>query len=384
MQSLRLGKPFRQTELKYTGTGYDGLRPQFSRRKFDFKGKKIVYISSKPDDSDAVITQDLVTGEIHPFSDGLKDKIHSVTISNDLVAKVTFNGRLVYSKFSQPLGTTILCLPSAHIRAIGADGLTVAVAVGESIPNAAHVTEILYHNEKTHSGLRSINIAASSKELQASMQSLNACQILVDSRNKLFDIFTLVQNIEAGGSKRSLVILHLRVSDNGDVLSTGSFQRSLSPDDYVRGSQFMMATPAPTGYRGQFRIQIGELPVLGGVPLRLKVDAIFDSDAGQLIERPLGQTLRREVIDSPHRHCEPPLLNRVHAQWKTLALGVTAERLGNEFEEWHEYYSAMNDAFLVSLEVNAIRPDHSRIRVFCFDPKLELHSGKDTGLWEDA
>ena len=385
MQSLRLGKPFSYTELKDTGTGYDGLRPQFSRRKFDFKGKRIVYISSKPDDSDTVITQDLVTGAVYPVGDGLKERIHSVAISSDLVAKVTFNGRLHYSKFAQPLASTMLCLPSAHIRAIGADGLTVAVAVGGHSPGAAlYITEILYHNEGTHSGLRSINIAELSKELHAGMAALNAFQILVDSHKKLFDIFTLVLNIEAGagGSKRSLVILHLRVSFAGDVLGTGSFHHSLSSDDYLRGSDFMMTSPAPTGYRGHFRIQIGQLPVLGGVPVGLKIDAIFDSDAGQLFQGPLGQAIRREVIDSPHRHYEPPRLNRVHTQWKCLALGVTAERLGIEFEEWHEYYSGMNDAFLVSLEVNAVRPEHSRIRVFCFDPKLELYGGKDTGLWE--
>ena len=384
MQSLRLGKPFLQAGVGDRGTGYEGPRPQFSQRRFDMKGSRIAYISSKRGDSDTVCTRDLVTGHELSFYDGTRERVHSVAISSDLVAKVTFSGRLYYTKFSAPQSGQMLVLPSAYIRAVGAHGLAVAVAVGAVGPNAGHVTEILYYDERTFSGLRSIDVAASAKELQDGMRSLNACQILVDSDNKVFDVFTLVY--KPGHTIRSLVLLHLRVAFAGDVLSTDKTDALLLPDEHLRDLDFMMTPPAPTGYQGQFRIQIGELGILGtcSLPPLLKFDAIFDSEVGKFIAQERLRPTRLEVIDSSHPHFEPPVLDRVHVQWKTLALGVTAEGVNRDYQEWVEYYTSMNDAFLVRVEVNVLDTTRTRIRIFCFDPKLELHGGKDTGLWEDG
>jgi hypothetical protein len=390
MQSLRFGKPFSQAEYDDTGTGLQGPQPQLSQRKLDLKGKMIAYISSKAGEGDAVVLRDLITGSMSMFHGDARERILSLALSTELLAFVTFDGFLHVVRFAEPGWSTRRRLPSAHVRALGVDGSTAAVAIGEKGCNMLQMAEVLLFDTESQR-LRTLNTAPDRKFFHfikpSDRQSLNSCSILVDSHREIIDLFSLVLYNDRGLQKRYLEIVHLRVNFAGENITIQTRCDELDEDEHVRSSHITMAPPAPTGHRGRFRIQVGEIPLLGGLPVRLKFDAIFDADKSD--EEATGECgfvfsdepepTHYEVAGSPYRRDEP-IANILHAQWKALAIQATEQ----PNSDWLEYYSLMNDTFLVSVEVSAARMQHSRIRVFCFDPKVNLHGGRSTGFWEDG
>ena len=362
------------------------------------KGAKIAYISSRFPERDAVVLRDLVTGSMSLFhGDSLNSAIHSLTLSTELIAYVTSNEYLHVARFTEPVWSTRHPLPSAQVRALGADDSTVAVAIGENGCNVLQVAEILLFDAKSHQS-RTIEIALESKDISehfwgGDRQSQNSCSILVDSRKEVVDIFSLLVYEEACGLRRSyLEILHLRVTFAGENVNKETWCDVRHDDDgYEPSSQYTMAPPAPSGYRGQYRIQVGEIPLEGGLPLHLQFDTFFDADknnddydedwtetCGFINNEREVQPTAYEAAESPYR-CDQ-ILDNVNARWKGLAIQAT-EQPNNK---WLEHHSLMNDTFLVSLEVCATRMEHSRVRVFCFDPKVDLHGGRSTRFWKDG
>jgi hypothetical protein len=395
MQSLRFGKAFSQAEYDDTGTGLQGPQPQLSQRKLDLKGNKIAYISSKPGEGDAVILRDLITGSMSFFHGEARERILSLALSTELIAFATFDGFLHVARFTEPVWSTRRRLPSARIRALGVDGSAVAVAIGENRCNVMQIAEVLLFDAKSQR-LRALDTATDQKAMNRyfvgnGRQSLNSCSILVDNHQEVIDLFSLVLYTDRRTLdnypiiSRYLEILHLRVNFVGEKVLTETRCHELDMEEHVRSSHLTMAPPVPTGYRGRYRIQVGEIPLLGGLPLRLKFDSIFYAGEGEDGTQDCRLVLDKdhpthyEVAESPYR-CQGLLPGVVDARWKTL--GIQAIQQPNN--DWLEYYSLMNDSFLVSLEVSAARMQHSRIRVFCFDPKVDLHGGSSTGFWEDG
>ena len=258
------------------------------------------------------------------------------------------------------------------------------------------ISEVLLFNTKSQR-LKSLDIVPDRRFTnggpRSDRQSLNSCSILVDSRKGVIDLFSLVLFNDRTAfpgehaNTRYLEVIHLRVAFTGEHAPIESSLNVLDEDEHVRTFHLTMAPPVPTGYRGQYRIQVGETPLLGGLPVRLKFDILFDADLTDKRQQDHedeaffnlreNEPTRYEVAESPYR-CDR-IADTVNAQWKGLAIQTTDQ----PNNDWLEYYSLMNDTFLVSLEVSAAQIQHSRIRAFCFDPKAELHGGNTTGFWED-
>ena len=387
MQSLKFGKPFSVVEFDDTGTGLQGPHPQLSHRRLDLKGKNIAHVSSKPGVGDTVILRDLESGSERIYCGKARERILTVALSNELMVFLTFDGYLYVVSLSEPERQTQHKLPSAHVRALGIDGSVAAIAMVET--GSTHVKHLLVFNN-TLNTFQQFSLESFPVESARDRQSLNSFSLLVDCRQEVIDLFTLA--IWHDEPDRDMEIVQARTDFAGHFLcwSVGTVYR-MQEDEHVRSSHLTMAPPVPLGYRNQFRIQVGEIPLLGGLPMRLKGDKIFDAldcgiDPDQAVEGFLDNRWTRrpqrwEIADSSNLSDELVEHGCLYAQWRTLGLRATHDSAEGD---WLEYYSLMNDTFLVSLEINADRVQHSRIRVFCFDPRFNLRNGRSTEFWDDG
>jgi hypothetical protein len=386
MQSLKFGKPFSVVEFDNTGTGLQGPQPQLSHRRLDLKGKNIAYVSSKPGIGDAVILRDLESGSEHVYCGDARERILNVALSSEMMVFVTFDAHLYVVSLDKRERQTQRRLPSAHVRALGIDGSVTAIAMGET--GSTHVKHLLIFNNALNT-FQQVNIESLPKESGRNTRSLNSFSLLVNCRKGIIDLFTLA--IWHVGPDRDLQIVQSRTHFDSNFIdwSVGTVH-SMGKDEHVRTSHLTMAPAVPLGYRNQFRIQVAEIPLLGGLPMRLKGDQIFDTfdcsidpdeAAEGFLEDVTREPQRWEVADSPKQNDARVKHGNLYAQWKGLALRATHDSAEGD---WLEYYSLMNDTFLVSLEVSADRMQHSRIRVFCFDPRFNLHNGRNTELWNDG
>lgn len=399
-QSLKFGKPFSIAEFDDTGTGLQGPQPQLSHRKLDLKGKNIGYISSKPGEGEAVIFRDLGSGSVHTYHGEARERIITLALSTELLAFVTFDGYLHVVKLSDPARHSRHKLPSANVRAFGVDASVIAIAMGKS--GVPHLTQLLLFDASS-GRFKELDVEKASRDCFQNIRFLNSFSLLVDSRGKTIDIFSLalhherrdVLNTGHEWETRFIAIVHFRLDFEGVVsLPGGAAFYQLEHDEPLRTSHLTMAPPVPTGLPNQFRIQVGETRLLGGLPIRVKMDRIFHTtnnlegfDEVEPEDMTPGMSYaetrpkRREIADSPYLRDGRFWHHNVHARWKHLAVRSTTHQSDSD---WLEYCSLMNDTFLVSLEVSAARMQHSRVRVFCFDPEFDLHGGRSTGFWEDG
>lgn len=328
-----------------------------------------------------------------PFH-GDGETILSLALSTELLAYVTFEGYLHVAKLTEPTSSTRLRLPSADVGALGTDSLTVAVGMRDHNYNFLHFSEvILFEAESQQSRTFEVDFErkAMDRDYHRPFQpSPNCGSILVDSHKEVVDLFMLAVSAKVWPRRtKTLDILHLRANFAGETIAVDNWLDELevnkSEDTHIQ--RFTMAPPIPVGYRGRFRIQVGQLPVQGGLPLRFRFDGVFDANENH-DEEVTGQcgfvsrdnseleATHYAAAESPHRRKQ--VSATVYAQWKSLAIQSTQPSNNG----WLEYYSLMNDTFLVSLEVRATQTEHSRIRIFCFDPNVTLYDGRSTGFWD--
>lgn len=125
-----------------------------------------------------------------------------------------------------------------------------------------------------------------------------------------------------------------------------------------------MAAPHPTGDNKEYRITVCEVPFMGGLPFRLKFSTTFDCNRGKFI-RDENDGSKSTIGNDDHREMD--------VLWKSQPHRPSIP------ENWLEYVFYMNDTFMVSLEVSKLLTQHSRIRVLCFDPDVQMAESRDTG-----
>ena len=388
MQAIRLGKPFLVTTLDDTGTGLQGPQPQLSQQRLDFRGHRIAYISSQSGDGDTVIVRDLISGAASMLRGEARERIMSVVLTTTLVAFVTFEGCLYVTEFSDHMflrKTSRVKLPSARVRGSSGSGEIVALAMGGDLYESTYIAEVLIYNARVQR-LTSLPVGSMYKKIGGNVRSLNSCTLKVNNANNTIDVFTLTLAMGAvpgrSDADKSIQIRHIRLSFGGQLLSVGSWEHALPFETSVRSAHFTMTPLQPTGYRGISRLQVGELPILGGLPIGLKFDVLFDIQTatfssndcnmeGNLAAK-IGQPATEEMRRSKAATGIPETLQ---PQWKGRVLDLQ-QRTSVPNENWIDYMALMNDTFLVSLQVNELQMQRSRIKVFCFDENVQMHGSR--------
>ena len=392
MRAVRREGPFSVTILDDTGTGLQGPQPQLSQRRLDFKGHRIAYVSSQPGNGDTVIVRDLISGAASMLRGEARERIMSVVLTTTLVAFVTFEGCLYVTEFFDHMflrKTSRIQLPSSRVRGCSGDRGTIALAMGGELHDTTYITDILLYDAESQR-LKSLPVGSIYKKLAGNVRSLNSCVLLVDSDLEVIDVFTLMLDMGAvpgrSDGNKNLRIRHIRISLEGNWLCANSWDHPLPFDISVRSAHFTMAPPQPTGYKGLFRLEVGELPFMGSLPIRLKFDVFFeiqsatfmptDSDNSEDLVAKIGEGA---VDDMRRSRLSEKMPSTLHAQWK----GHAMTQLGDG-DSWLDYMSLMNETFLVNLQVNHQLTQRSRIQAFCFDENVQMHGARSTGLWKSG
>lgn len=246
--------------------------------------------------------------------------------------------------------------------------------------SGAHVTELLFYDTRDKR-LRSLPLPKATHQWpEGHVRELISSNVLLDSRNGTADVFTLIRYTDHVKHDKSLQIWQQRISLCGEVISESTWKHSLHYMNYVQDTHFTMAPPQPTGYRGLFRLQVGE-PPKDAVSVRSTFEVLFNVTTGAFA--PHNSDKCYCVLDgSEHRKVDlSPLQNNWHSEWKDM--GIVVEHPYNRIS-WLEHIALINDTFLVSLEVSYKQTQCSRIRVFCFDRSVRMHRARKTYLWKDV
>lgn len=362
MRAITLGAPLSEKTFDNTGTGLQGPQPKLSQRRFDFKGQRIAYISSHHRSSDAVIVRDLVSGEAITLRGHARERILLVVLTTELVGFVTFEGCIYVLRFSQntsPDEMSVVRLPSAAVRAIGGDGLIIALVMEDHSQMRTIDQIVLYNTENGRMQSKSMNPLEADQSMI--VRPLHSCSVLVDAERGAVDVFKLWHQIvypeDGNRSHKSLVVENYQFTTEGDLVDYKIWETPIDFETSVREYQFLMVPPCPTGRKQEYRIVLCEVPFMGGLPFRFKASVLFDCASGEFVA---GQCDRysRAVCD-PHG-------KEMNVLWKNQLYRP------NLSKDWFEYIFYMNDAFMVSLEVSILLTQHSRIRVMCFDPDVEM------------
>ena len=368
MKSLHLGKPFSQVIFDDFGTALGEIV---------LKGSKLAYIASKPGQDKCVMLRDLITGSTHTFRGDAKEGILSLALSTDVLAFLTIRGQLYIYNLARPESTVRRQLSSARVLGLSVAHETVAVLVGSNDRRSLRNDQLLlYESRSSHSTALDIHWVARSADWSRS----SYC-IIVDGNKKVADLFVLCH--QNGNGLRSIEVSHQRITFDGDVVEAGSFARSFVPYGGTLSEirlAFLMTTPVPNGYRGQFRMQVGQIPLAGGMSspseptTKFLCEVIFDSKAGAFL-----QDESRLFYSPSHRYGGSELGHALHTKWKGLVVHVAKDAQEHD-NTWQQYHSLANDAFLVSFEVSLIPERNTRIRVFSFDPNLNMHNSTKTAF----
>lgn len=382
IRALTLKRPFTEIVINDTGTGIQGPHPQLSQCRFDLKGNKLAYVSSQPGDGDSVISRDLISGTTKTFRGEARERIMSVVLTTNLVGFITFEGSLYVTKLIDESGQLRrVILPSARVRGSAGHGDIIALAMGGERHDQPYIPGIIVYDAASDT-LRDIEVAVQFKALEASSRRLNCCGVLVNSKTRSIDVFSLVQRIDGiwAGNRRTkwLTVVHIRVSLDNQTRQSGALDYAIDWDESVRDNHYTMAAPQPTGEGGFYRIQICELPFLGGLPLRLKFAPLFDAERVSLMREDDQEALQlKEPKLDDIKKLFRPMIPLSKANW-TMNTRWKGRLYTPIFpsDSWLEYISLMNDTFMVSLEVNEEQTRRSRIRVFCFDPCVHMPDAK--------
>ena len=392
LQAMRLARPFTELTLDDTGTSSPGSDSQMSPCDVQLKGSRIAYISRKPSDGHAVIVRDLVTGVVKTLRGEARERILHLVLTTTLVAFMTSDGWLYANKLSDPAeNISRVRAPSANVLASGGDLDTIVMAMAGTRYIKAHFTDILVYDAGTRR-LQSFEVEDPFEGPQSVSSSFNSYGIVVNSTKQTADIFALFLEVDQRAQRQRYVskVTHLRRSLAGKVVNDYVRHHPISLECSPALARFTMLPPQPTGYRGQFRIQIGEVPSRGlGLPIDYTYAMRFDTEhvillqderadlsieyrsfdrKSSLLSGSTGKQLSRRKDTSEG--------TSMSAAWKDVYVQPVAT-------DWIEYFTLMNDTFLVLLEVYSEEKQRSRIRIFCFDECVNMPGARSTGLWGD-
>lgn len=402
IQAIKCGRPFALATIDDTRTRPQGPRPNIPKGKMDLNGNRIAYLSSHQGQGDAVIIRDLVSGKTARLCGDARERIMFITLTSKLLAFVTFEGYLYYARFSESrLGTTHrVRLPSSHIRACSGDGDFIALAIGYYCnQGSSYIAEMLLFNAQS-ARLESCDVSEELDDLVQISNRMRSCSILVNSDKGIVDIFYFYYGVDRptvhsqNSPYKFLRVVHFRVSFNRVIIDTDEWEERIKSETLPGRHIFTMSDALRTGFPGRYRIFISEVSISDGLPSRYNCDVLFDARNGRFILDDDRISSQCPYMQEVHEGDGPPIAAKsrylrtvrskpnpgsdLHAIWK----GRILQPVLNE-EAWLEYMFLMNDTFAVSLEVSRDSPQHSRIRVLCYDESVEMADSAGTGFWED-
>jgi hypothetical protein len=363
------GKPCSQLTLLTSRNNWEPRFIGFSQcSMFDFKGSKIVYNVS--DGADAVVVRDLITGASSTLHGEAREKIMLVVLTIDLVAFLNYDGILYVFNLDDPSMNrrTRVQLPSAAVVTHGSDAGFIAFATG--VDETFRIT--LYDAQEQRASL--IDPVPALRSLRCNEQLLDCVSLIVDSTLRVIDILVLDFPAKVSQDDIEFHVQHVRMSFDSELICSQNHRQlaPLSEDDY-----YVLSRPRPSGYRNVYHIQIaGKKQPHELRYYQLVLDLYFNTHMMALTQSSTRKKRHHRITGAGYSKIHTqPFDNRPYPEWK----GMSFEPWDAEADEWDEVCTVMNETFLVTAETPR-RGRTGRIKVFCFDPRVNMCGADESTL----
>lgn len=110
---------------------------------------------------------------------------------------------------------------------------------------------------------------------------------------------------------------------------------------------------------------------MGGLPFRRKSSILFDVERSKFVPDDSDNSGAKKT--DAYREVSSGTETEMNVLWKGQL------HRPHIADDWLEYIFYMNDTFMVSLEVSKLHTQHSRIRVSCFDPAIQIADSEEAG-----